>query len=199
MKKSEFLARLRNGLSGLPREDIDERVNFYSEMIDDRMEEGKPEEEAVAEVGNVDAIISQIVTDTPIVKLAKERIKPKRKLETWEIALLIIGSPIWLSVLIAAFSVAISLYASVCAVIISLWAVFAAAVGTSLCGIMLCVKQFEVDGNTLGGIAMIGASFICVGLSIFIFFGCEAATRGLVILTKKFFIGIKRIFIKEEM
>ena len=47
MNKQEFLAQLRKGLSGLPKEDIDERLTFYSEMIDDRMEDGIPEETAV--------------------------------------------------------------------------------------------------------------------------------------------------------
>ena len=48
MGKQEFLAQLRKGLQGLPQEDIEERLTFYSEMIDDRMEEGLSEEEAVS-------------------------------------------------------------------------------------------------------------------------------------------------------
>ena len=44
MSKQEFLAALEEGLSGLPREDVDERLGFYSEMIDDRMEDGLPED-----------------------------------------------------------------------------------------------------------------------------------------------------------
>lgn len=46
MSKQEFLEQLRRGLSGLPREDIEERLKFYSEMLEDRMEEGLSEEEA---------------------------------------------------------------------------------------------------------------------------------------------------------
>ena len=38
-----FLDELRKGLSGLPEEDIQERLSFYSEMIDDGMEEGLSE------------------------------------------------------------------------------------------------------------------------------------------------------------
>ena len=34
MNKDQFLEELRKKLSGLPQEDIDERVAFYSEMID---------------------------------------------------------------------------------------------------------------------------------------------------------------------
>ena len=47
MNKQEFLARLQKGLSGLPGEEIEEHLAFYSEMIDDRMEDGIPEETAV--------------------------------------------------------------------------------------------------------------------------------------------------------
>ena len=48
MNKEEFIAELKDGLSGLPQNDIDERVLFYTEMIDDRMEEGMSEEEAIS-------------------------------------------------------------------------------------------------------------------------------------------------------
>ena len=48
MTKQAFLAALGERLVGLPQKDIEERLTFYSEMIDDRMEEGLSEEEAVA-------------------------------------------------------------------------------------------------------------------------------------------------------
>lgn len=59
MNKQEFLAELQKGLSGLPQEDRDERLTFYGEMLDDRMEEGLSEEEAVAAVGSVEEIVRQ--------------------------------------------------------------------------------------------------------------------------------------------
>ncbi len=34
MSKKEFLNQLRKGLFGLPKDDIEEHINFYSEMID---------------------------------------------------------------------------------------------------------------------------------------------------------------------
>ena len=110
MNKQEFLAQLRKGLSGLPKDDIDERLTFYSEMIDDRMEDGIPEETAVREIGTVDVLVSQIIADIPLGKLVKEKITPKEKLKAWEIVLLVLGSPIWLSLLIVAFNVIFSLY-----------------------------------------------------------------------------------------
>ena len=197
MNKQEFLAQLRKGLSGLPKDDIDERLTFYSEMIDDRMEDGIPEETAVCEIGAVDELVSQIIADIPLGKLVKEKITPKKKLKAWEIVLLVLGSPIWLSLLIAALAVILSLYVVLWSVIIVLWAAFASFVACGLAGIA-AGAYFAVGGNALTGIAMIGAGIVCTGLSVFMFFGCKAATKGILNLTKKLAIRIKNCFIKKE-
>lgn len=197
MLKQEFLAQLRDVLYGLPQRDIDERLTFYSEIIDDRMEDGLPEEDAVAAVGSVDEIFTQVVADIPFSKIVKERIKPKRRLTAWEIVLLSLGSPIWLSLGIAAFAVILSLYISLWAVVISLWAVFAALAGCALGGIVAAIV-FACSGNLLTGIAMLGAGILLAGLSIFMFFGCKAATKGTVLLAKKMALGIKNCFIRKE-
>lgn len=197
MSKQEFLEQLRKGLSGLPKDDIEERLTFYDEMIEDRMEEGLSEEEAVLKAGSVDDITSQIVADIPLTKIAKERIKTKRRLKAWEIVLLALGSPIWLSLGIAAVAVIFALYVALWAVIISLWAVFGSLIGCALAGITAGIV-FACMGNVFSGIAMIGASCVCLGLSIFMFYGCRAATKGAVLLAKKFVLWIKNCFIKKE-
>ena len=124
MNKQEFLAQLRKGLTGLPKDDIEERLTFYGEMIEDRIEEGLSEEEAISEIGSVGEIAAQTIADTPLAKIAKERIRTKGRLKAWEIVLLVLGSPIWLSLGIAAAAVILALYVSLWSVIVSLWAVF---------------------------------------------------------------------------
>jgi len=198
MSKQEFLAQLRKGLSGLPQEDIEERLTFYSEMIEDRKEEGLLEEEAVSAVGSVQEIVAQIVADIPLTKIVKERIKPKRRLNAGEIVLLALGSPIWLSLGIAAFAVIFSIYISLWAVIISLWTVFVSLAACSIGGVMACVI-FTVGGNGASGVVMLAAGIVCAGLAIFMFYGCKAVTDGTLILTKKMAIWIKNCFIKKEV
>ena len=125
MNKQEFLLNLRNLLSGLPEKDIEERLSFYGEMIDDRVSEEKiTEEEAVSLVGSVEEIASQIIIETPVLKIAKEKIKKGRRFSWWEILVIALGSPIWLSLLIAVLAVVFAVYISAWAIIISLWAVF---------------------------------------------------------------------------
>ena len=197
MNKREFLDNLKSKLSGLPKQDVEERLEFYSEMIDDRIEEGLSEEEATAEIGSVDAIASQIIADTPLAKIVKEKSKSKRKLRAWEIVLLVLGSPIWLSLAVAAFVVIIAFYAVLWSLIASVWAIFGAFVGCALGGVASGVC-FIVFGHVVTGIAMIGASLVCAGLSIFLFFGCRMATKAMVWLTKIIALGIKKCFVGKE-
>jgi len=195
MRKQEFLDQLRKGLSCLPQSDIEERLSFYSEMIDDRIEEGLSEEEAVSAVGAVEEITSQIIADTPIARLAKERVKGNRQLKTWEIILLVLGSPIWFSLGVAAVAVIFSIYIALWSVIISLWAVFASFIACSI-GCLAAGIVVACTGNVLPGIAVLAAGLICAGLSVFAFYGCKAAMRGFLLLSRKTAVWIKNCFMK---
>lgn len=197
MDKQEFLARLRQGLSGLPQSDVEERLSFYEEMIDDRMEEGLSEEAAVAEIGPVQEIVDQIVAETPLTKLVREKMRPKHTLRAWEIVLLVLGSPIWLSLLVAALAVVLSFYGVIWSVILSLWAVEAALALSAVGGVVLGAV-LSCQGNALPVLAVIGAGLACAGLSIFLFFGCKEVTRGILSLTGKLVLGVKNCFVKRE-
>lgn len=197
MNKQEFLDGLRKGLSGLPQADIEERLTFYGEMLDDRIEEGLSEEEAVAAAGSVNEIVRQTVADIPLAKIAKERIKPKRRLKAWEIVLLALGSPIWISLGVAAAAVIFALYVTVWSVIASFWSVFASLAVCAATGVPMCVV-FVAGDSGAAGIAVLSAGIVCAGLSVFMFFGCLQATKGILFLTKKFAIWLKNCFIKKE-
>ena len=157
MKKKEFLEQLRNDLTGLPESDVEERLAFYGEMIDACMEE------------------------------EKRKVKPRRRMESWGIALIVIGSPLWFSVLVASFAVIFSIYVSLWAVIISLWSVFGALTVCAFGGVTGGIL-FACTGYVPTGLVLVSAGIVCAGLSIFAFYGCKAVTKGLLLLTKKCFI-----------
>ena len=186
MTRLKFLLSLRDRLPDLPPEDVEERLGFYSEMIEDRMEEGLSEEEAVAAVGSVDEIAAQIISETSLSPK-----KAKRQLKVWEIVLLALGSPIWLSLLVAAFAVIVSIFAAVWAVIICLWAVFASLVACAFAGVVSGIILTFVS-HAFAGVAMIAAGLICAGPSIFLFYGCKVATVGTVWLAKTAVSSIRK-------
>ena len=197
MSKQDFLALLRGKLHGLSENDIEECLAFYNEMIDNRTEEGLSEEEAISAIGSVDDIAEQIISETPLAKTAKEGIKPKRRFKTWEIVLLALGSPIWLALGISAIAIVFSLYISLWAIVISLWAVFASLAAYALGSISASIV-FAFKGEKLTALTVSAAGIICAGLSIFIFFGCKSATKGIMKLTKKIALHIKKSFINKE-
>ena len=197
MTKKEFLSKLDSGLTGLPRADIEERLEFFSEMIDDSMEEGLTEQEAVERIGTVESVISQILEDTPLSKLVKEKIKPKRRLATWEIVLLAAGSPLWLVLAAAALIIVLSVYIVIWSVIVSFWSVFVSLAGCAA-GFLVCAPILMSTGNVMHGTLLISGALVLAGLSIFAFFGCRAATRGAVWLSKQIILGIKSLFVGKE-
>ena len=192
MNKQEFLDNLRGALSGLTQSEIDGRLAFYAEMIDDKVEEGMSEEQAVTELGSAEDIASQIISEIPITRLIKERVKPKRRLSVWEFVLLFLGFPL----LRAVFAIIITVYVAVWSVILSLWAVFVSFIVSALFG-AVCGVLSIICSNSLKGISLIGLSIVSLGLSILMFFACLAATKGILLLTKKTAIYIKSSFIKK--
>lgn len=198
MTKLEFILSLHDRLSDLPRDEVNERLNFYAEMIEDRIEDGISEEEAVQGIGTVSEIAEQIRADISGAKVRVAETKPKRRIKVWETVLLALGSPIWLSLAIAAIAVILSLYVSLWALIISLWAVFASLAACFGGGVVACAA-LSYSGNGLSSLFMLAAGLVCGGLSIFMLYGCIAATKGAVLMVKKLFIWIRKHFAKKEV
>ena len=71
MNKHEFFGLLFRRLNKLPQSEIQKTVDYYNEIICDRMEDGMTEEEAVAALGNIDEIISNVMYEQPIQNLIK--------------------------------------------------------------------------------------------------------------------------------
>lgn len=65
MTKQEFLKALWTKLSELPKDDVEQSLDYYAEMIEDRIEGGLSEEEAVAAVGTVDEAAAKILSEVP--------------------------------------------------------------------------------------------------------------------------------------
>ena len=197
MTKQEFLGQLRSGLSGFPQKELEERLCFYSEMIDDRMEDGCPEAAAVEAIGAVEDIVDQMIGEVSLTKLVREKITPKRGRKGCQTALLILGAPVWFPLLIAAFAVALALYVALWAVIIALWAVFASAAASGVCcllaGIVLVCKS-----DMPAGLLLMAGGLVCAGLGIYLFFACRAATNGACYLARRLVLGIKNRLVKRE-
>ena len=197
MRKQEFLDKLKGSLWAMPEADKQRSADYYSEMIDDRMEDGLSEEEAVAAVGDLDEIIKQILHETPRppATVKKEQKNQKRSLEVWMILLLVLGSPLWIPLLASAVSIVFSVYVSLWTVVIVLYAV-AVAVGAAAIGCL--VGSFFMIGRPGVIVVSIGAALLCAGLAILLFMLGNLAAKGMVALTKLAWQSAKQLFQGKE-
>ena len=197
MDKKEFLSALEARLAGLPEADRQSSLDFYAEMLDDLMEGGMTEQEAVASLGSVDAIAEEILMDTPLPKLIKAKMKPKRRMRAWEIVLIAVGSPVWLPILIALFAVALSLYITLWAVVISLYAADLAFAISAPAGIVAAILLF-VQGEAAGGLLFLGAGLVLAGLTVLWLLLCNLTAKGTWQLGKLTLRGIKACFVRKK-
>ena len=197
MNKAEFLNELRTKLNGLPQNDIEERVSFYTEMIDDRVEDGMSEEEAIEQIGPVDKVVETIVSEIPLSKIVKAKVKPQKKMPVWAIVLLVLGFPVWFPILISLVSVIFSVYLTLWIIVITLYAVDLSLAVASIASIASAFVAF-IGGEPLVGLASIGSFMVCGALSVLMFFGCGYVVKGVVFVTRKMLLGIKSCFIGKE-
>ena len=197
MNKAEFLKELRTKLNGLPQNDIEERVSFYTEMIDDRVEDGMSEEEAIEQIGPVDKVVETIVSEIPLSKIVKAKVKPQKKMPVWAIVLLVLGFPVWFPILISLVSVIFSVYLTLWIIVITLYAVDLSLAVASIASIASAFVAF-IGGEPLVGLASIGSFMVCGALSVLMFFGCGYVVKGVVFVTRKMLLGIKSWFIGKE-
>lgn len=199
MNKKEFLSQLKRKLSGLKKQDINESLNFYSEIIDDKVEDGASVDDAISSLGSLDEIVLQIKENASNGDYNEVSYSPqKRALKPLEIVLLALGSPIWLSLLISLGAVVFSVLVSVWAVVVCLWACLVAFLVSAVAGV-LAVIVYSIVGNALFGITCLGVGLIFAGIAIFTVIGCKKLTIGVAILTKKTAIFIKNRFVKREV
>lgn len=197
MNKQEYLESIRSRISAMPADDVNRFMDYYSEMIDDRVEDGLSEEEAVADMGSPDAAVEQILEDMPLTKLVKEKIKPKHELKAWEVVLIVLGSPVWIPLLMTAAVLLLTLWIVAFALLISFYAVVLSFVVVGIGG-LICTIPLFVAHSPYTTVLMLGAALIGVGIAILFVVSVKPVTVGIFKVCKASVNGIKRMFVKEK-
>ena len=203
MTKNQFLNELKRLIKKLPEKEIQNSLDYYSEIIDDKMENGISEEDAVLQLGAPKDVSREIMLNLSLPTLIKTKCKREKNFKGWEVALLILGSPIWLSVLIALFAIVFAVYVVIWAVVISLWAVAVGFIGIEIGFIGIGIGfiiTFIVNLTSYTGYAVLGLgiSLISLGLVYPTFLLCVKLTKVFAILTAKITRLIKKMIIGKE-
>lgn len=169
MTKIEYLNLLRDALSKVTNNYLDNRIDYYSEMIDDRIEEGMSEEEAVASMESIESIVEATKLEKPLPTLVAEKVKEKNEElkksdnKALIIVLLILASPVWLPIACVVAALGIALLACAFSVVIT---IFAVLIGIIAMGIGCLISPFFMLGNNTALSAPLVIS--CIGSSLFL-------------------------------
>ncbi|MEG0017015.1 MAG: DUF1700 domain-containing protein [Gordonibacter sp.] len=195
MNKIEFLTELRRALGKLPSYEVEQSLTFYAEMIDDRMEDGMGELEAVAALGPIPGIAAQIIAETPAIP--KAIAKANTGSRTLNIVLLAVFSPVWVPLALALTLAALAVYVSIWVVIALLWV-------TVICLMLFLplsivgLVYFAATGFPLSGVWMLGCGLAVAGIGLFAWLGMTVVSKSLVQLTHSFARWIKGLFVRKR-
>lgn len=174
MTRDEFLDRLGELLACLPAEQVEETKAFYAEAIADRVEDGMSEEEAVAAMGAPGEVAEATLDDLPAVPRAIARTRRRSTVLLW--VLTIVGSPVWVPLLIAFVIVALSIYFCIWVLAFCVW-VIAMALGAVGAAAFALVAAGIAIGHVPYVLAMLGCGLAFIGAALLVGAGAWAASK----------------------
>ncbi len=98
-----------------------------------------------------------------------------KRMPTWAIVLLALGSPIWLVLGIVAAAVLLAVVIVGWSLIAAFWAIGAAVAACVVGGLVTAVLSWT-QGFVWSGVALLGAAVFCAGLAIVLFYACRYST-----------------------
>lgn len=189
MNKQEFMSSLTVALGRMPREERYKTLSYYDELIDDRMEDGMTEEEAVSKLGSAEEIARELLGTEPEV-IPVEKSTSHRVLT---IVLLVLGFPLWGALMLVALSLLLVLYILLLIPVIVLGALALSLFAGALMG--LAGMPFLIaDAGILPGVFQGGASIFALGLSLLSTVGFYYTTLGVVKAGKAVWKKVVRLF-----
>jgi uncharacterized membrane protein len=186
MNKTAFLHTLDQRLESLAESDRKRSVNYFSEIIDDRVEEGMREEAAVAELESMDDIVERILSEKENPEEGKMEQEPQkiRRFPLWlTVLLLVLGSPLWVPLFLMAISLTTTVYILIWLVLACVYLTGVSLVIGGVAGFFLIPSTAVIYGVP-SAVFMAGAGFLCIGLGILLFFPASWLAKWVVKLTK---------------
>ena len=202
MLREEYLSNLKEKLAANKIPGIDSMIEFYDEVISDRMEDGMSEEDAVAAMEDADAIVKSALLDKPIAALMVNSARKKHQEANEKghgalfVVLAIVGFHIWFPLLVAFFAILFSIYIAMWAIVVSIYAVELAFAITAVASFFACFTFLMGQIPFATAIALLGCALIFAGLAILLWKPVVIITKWMIKIIKEVFRSIKKIFVK---
>lgn len=174
MTRNEFISSLSARLHSIPEAEKNKALDWYSELICDRMEE-MPEADAVSGIGSVDEIADEILSqyrqNTTVVHSSdstepQSRRSPNKGVNTaLVIFAAVVLSPIWLPLLITGLSLALVAVVLVWCAVVTVGVMLVSAAAVGVVGLVYGFWALFVI-NPAYGLLVLGAALTAAGLTL---------------------------------
>ena len=166
MDKTQFCALLGNKLKPyLSPKEMYKTLNFFEEMIDDRIDEGLSEEEAVSQLGDIDIIVDQILDEHNIGKKQTKlvwRFVPRKIPTELGFIITILLLPVWITIFALGASLFIVILSIIFSIVLTIIAIF-------IGGILLILKSpfyLIYERNISYFLDTLGFGFVNTGIGL---------------------------------
>lgn len=160
MNKQEFLYQLKEGLVRLDEGEKEQFIRYYDELIEDYIEEGAGEAEAVKKLEKPSVIASKILEDA----FKEGNIKSTKTISPLLVLLLILGFPLWGSLLIAVIALVVSVYIVIWCLPFSTGVFAVAGLITSVFSVF--ASFFAMQDGVYIAVTQLGVGVLVLGLAI---------------------------------
>lgn len=221
MTKYEWEKELKKALNTLSKEEQRKVFDFYNELFEDKIENEMTESQIISEFGNprdvADKILgeseqarnirktSQSIDPSQILKAPQKPApphnekasnvnygKPKRKLNTTAVVLIIVLSPIWIGLFAGLIGLVVGLICGHLGLV-------AAGGGLILAGIVALVPSLIMFSTSAAvAIVQIGICFIFFGLGVILLLASIKLVKLTIKLMAKFFKSLPNLFYKGK-
>lgn len=166
MNKIQFCALLENKLKPyLSPKEMYKTLSFFEEMIDDRIDEGLSEEEAVSQLGDIDIIVDQILDEHNIGKKQTKlvwRFVPRKIPTELGFIITILLLPVWITIFALGASLFIVILSIIFSIVLTIIAIF-------IGGILLILKSpfyLIYERNISYFLDTLGFGFVNTGIGL---------------------------------
>lgn len=177
---------------------VDERIEFYDEMLSDRIDSGMEEAAAVSSMEDIEDIIENARLEKPVTALVAEKViksheeaKKNGNGVLW-IILAIVGFPIWLPIACVLFSILLALYIVLWSLVFTIFMILFAFAIAAVASFAAFIAMFFGFAPIPMGLTGLGTALFFGGLTVLLFKPCVALAKAIASMIPAIFKKIKK-------
>lgn len=174
MSKNEYIKRLKKGLKGLTKNEIDDCIQYYEEYFSDAGEENV--DKVIKELGSPESVAKKVSAEACIERIDNGSEKDKKSFANiWILVAAICSAPFWGPIGIAIVAVIFAVMITIFAVTFAIGVTCVALIGSGI--LSFFVGIVALFASMPDGLLAMGISLIILAIGLLVLIGAVALMR----------------------